>query len=214
VLATHLTEVVRTHAHELIGRQEGHNLLENFRKSHPKVVDELVPNHMTLGAVVKVLQNLLKEQVSIRDLLTVFETLGDEAPNTKDIDVLTEAVRRRLARSITRKYTDDQGRVSVISLSPHYEELISNSLLQTETGVQLVMDPRQANEMINEIARVIDAHPEFAGQPVLLTSPTIRRHVRKLTERFIPQLMVISHNELTSDASVSSIGTVEMRYAG
>jgi flagellar biosynthesis protein FlhA len=214
VLATHLTEVIRTHAHEMIGRQEGHNLVENFRKSHPKVVDELIPNHMTLGAVVKVIQNLLREQVSIRDLLTIFETLADEAPNSKDIELLTESVRKKLSRTITRKYTNDEGTIPVMSLSPYYEELIANSLLQTENGVQLVMDPRQANEMINEIARVIDAHPEFAGQPILLTSPTVRRHIRKLTERFIPQLIVLSHNELTTDASVSSIGTVEMRYAG
>ncbi len=214
VLATHVTEVIRLHAHELLGRQEGHSLIENFRRTHPKVVDELIPNHMTLGAVVKVLQNLLKEQVSIRDLLTIFETLADEAPQTKDLDTLTESVRKKLARSITRKYTNEEGKIPVMSLSPQFEEIISGSLLQTEQGVQLVMDPTQANEMINEMARVIDAHPEFAGQPILLTSPTVRRHVRKLTERFIPQLIVISHNELTSDANVNAVGTVEMRYAG
>jgi len=129
------------------------------------------------------------------------------------MDVLTEAVRRSLARTISRKYTNDEGQIPVMNLSPHYEELVSGSLLQTEGGIQMVMDPTQANDMINEMARVIDMHPEFAGQPILLVSPTVRRHVRKLTERFLPQLIVLSHNELTSDVSVQSVGTVEMRYA-
>lgn len=128
--------------------------------------------------------------------------------------MLTEAVRKRLARSITRKYTNDDGTIPVMSLAPRYEEMISNSLLQTEQGIQLVMDPHAAHAMISDIANMIESHPEVAAQPILLTTPTVRRHLRKLTERFIPQLIVLSHNELTSDANVSSIGTVEMRHAG
>lgn len=214
VMATHLTEIIRTHAHELLGRQEASNLVENFKKSYPKVVEDLIPDPLSLGTVVKVLQNLLKEQVSIRDLLTIFETLGDEASRTKDSDLLTESVRRALNRGITSRYRNDEGRVNVLSLDPRLEELIANSLLQTEQGVQLVMDPRVAHAMIEGIAQSIEHHPEIAGQPILLTSPTARRHLFKLTNRFIPQLVVLSHNELSADAHISSVGTVELAHAG
>lgn len=214
VIATHLTEVVRQHAHELLGRQEANQLIENFKRSYPKVVEELIPDKLSLGAVVKVLQTLLREQVSVRDLLTIFETLADEATRTKDVEALTESVRKSLARSITTKYTIDDGSVPTISLSSTAEEAVANALIQTEQGIQLVMDPRSAQQMISDIARAIERHPEFAGQPILLTSPTVRRHIRKLTERFIPQLVVLSHNELTTDAKVTSLGIVESRHAG
>jgi flagellar biosynthesis protein FlhA len=214
VMATHITEIVRTHAHELLGRQEASALVENFKKLYPKVVEELIPDPLPLGIVVKVLQNLLREQVSIRDLLTIFETLADEAPRTKDPELLTESVRKGLSRSITARYRSDDGTVPVLSLDPRLEELIANSLLQTEQGVQLVMDPRIAHGMIEGIASSIETHPEIAGQPILLTSPTSRRHIFKLTSRFIPQLAVLSHNELTSDARISSVGMVELANAG
>jgi flagellar biosynthesis protein FlhA len=214
VMATHLTEIIRSHAHELLGRQEASTLVENFKRSHPKVVEELIPDQLSLGSVVRVLQGLLKEQVSIRDLLTIFETLADEAPRTKDIEVLTESVRRNLARAITAKYTTEMGNIPVMTLHPHIEELIANSLLQTEQGVQLVMDPNTAHRLINEIARAVEGHPEVASQPILLTSPTSRRHLYKLISRFIPQLVVLSHSELTSDADVNSVALVEMSHAG
>jgi flagellar biosynthesis protein FlhA len=214
VMATHITEIVRTHAHELLGRQEASVLVENFKKQYPKVVDELIPDPLSLGTVVKVLQNLLKEQVSIRDLLTIFETLADEAHRTKEPELLTESTRRALARGITNRYKNDEGRVAVLNLDPRLEELIANSLLQTEQGVQLVMDPRVAHGMIEGIASSIESHPEIAGQPILLTSPTARRHIFKLTHRFIPQLVVLSHNELTSDANIAAVGTVELANAG
>jgi flagellar biosynthesis protein FlhA len=218
VMATHLTEIVRAHAHELLGRQEAASLVENIKKSHPKVIEELIPELLNLGQVVRVLQSLLKEHVSIRDLRSIFETLADEAIRTKDIEVLTESVRRSLSRSITTKYRTEEGNVPVMTLAPHIEELIANSLLQTEQGVQLVMDPQTAQGLISQIAKTVEYHPEIAGQPILLTSPTSRRHIFKLTNRFIPQLIVLSHNELTSDASVRSVGTIdlksEMSHAG
>lgn len=213
VMATHITEILRQHAHELFGRQEAATLIENFKKSYPKVVEELIPEAMSLGAVVKVLQNLLKEQVSIRDLLTIFETLADESGRSKDPEVLTEAVRRSLSRSITSKYASD-GQVPVMTLDRNLEELISNSLIQTEQGTQLVMDPHSAQHLISQIAKTIEMHPEIAAQPILMTSPTARRHIYKLVSRFIPQLVVLSHNELSADARVSAVGTVEMAYAG
>jgi flagellar biosynthesis protein FlhA len=214
VMATHITEIIRTHAHELLGRQEASTLIENFKRSHPKVVEELIPDLLPLGSVVRVMQNLLKEQVSIRDLLTIFETLADDAPRTKDIEMLTESVRKSLARGITAKYTTDLGNIPVMTLHPVIEEMIANSLLQTEAGVQLVMDPTTAHRLINEIARTVEGHPEIAGQPILLTSPTSRRHLYKLTSRFIPQLVVLSHNELSSDADVKAVALVEMSHAG
>lgn len=213
VMATHLTEIIRTHAHELLGRQESAQLIENFKKQYPKVVEELIPDLLPLGSVVRVLQSLLKEQVSIRDLRTILETLADEAHKSKDLEVLTESVRKAMARSITAKFASENGSVPVMTLHPSVEEMIANSLIQTEQGVQLVMDPQSAQVLISEIAKTVETHPEIASQPILLTSPTSRRHLWKLTSRFIPQLVVLSHNELTADASVKSVGTVEMSYA-
>lgn len=213
VIATHLTELLKTNSSELIGRQEASSLIDNFKEIYPKLVEGLVPDILPLGSVVQVLQGLLKEQISIRDLRTIFETLSDEGHTTKDVDSLVEACRRRMARGITEKLVNEEGLVPVLSLSPYLEEVVSNSLLQTEQGIQLVMDPSIAQEMITEIAKMIETNPEIAGQPVLLTSPTIRRHVRKLTERFIPQLQVVSHNELTIDANITSVGSVEVSYA-
>jgi flagellar biosynthesis protein FlhA len=214
VMATHLTEIIRTHAHELFGRQEADSLIENFKKSYPKVVQELVPDVLPLGTVVKVLQTLLKEQVSIRDLLTIFETLADEGHKNKDPEILTEAVRKGLSRAITHKYMNESGEVSVMTLAPRVEELIANSLLQTEQGVQLVMDPRQAQGILTNISKTIELHPEIAGQPILLTSPTSRRHIFKLTNRFLPQVVVLSHNEISPDAQIQAVGLVEMGHAG
>jgi flagellar biosynthesis protein FlhA len=214
VMATHLTEIIRAHAHELMGRQEASQLIENFKKTYPKVVEELIPDALPLGSVVRVLQSLLKEQVSIRDLRTILETLADESNRTKDVEMLTEAVRKALSRAITVKYTNELGNIPVMTLHPYIEELIANSLIQTEQGVQLVMDPQSAQKMITEIARTLEQHPEIASQPILLTSPTARRHIYKLTSRFIPQLVVLSHSELSADANVKSVATVEMSHAG
>lgn len=210
VMATHVTEMIRTHAHELLGRQEASQLVDNFKRTHPKVIEDLIPDALSLGGVVKVLQNLLKEQVSIRDLLTIFETLADEAARTKDLDLLTESVRKQLSRSITAKYTNEEGAVTVLTFDSKLEEVVANALLQTEQGVQLVMDPQSASKMISNIAQNIEGHPEIASQPILLTSPTVRRHIFKLVSRFIPQLIVLSHNEITADVKVQSVANVSL----
>lgn len=213
VMATHLTEIIRTHAHELLGRQEASALIENFKKTHPKVVEDLIPDQLSLGAVVRVMQSLLREQVSVRDLRTIFETLSDEAVRSKDVEVLTEGVRRALARSITAKYVQEET-LSCMTLHPQVEELVSNNLLQTEQGVQLVMDPGTAQKLITQIAHTVEDHPEIASQPILLASPTTRRHLHKLTSRFIPQLIVLSHSEVPAETNVRSVGTVELSHAG
>lgn len=214
VMATHLTEILRVHANELLGRQEVDSLVENFKKNYPKVVEELIPDILPLGSVVKVLQNLLKEQVSIRDLLTIFETLADDGVKIKDPEILTESVRKALSRSITMKYQTEEGSIPVLTLGAQVEERIANSLLQTEQGVQLVMDPMEAQNIISNIAQSIESHPEIAGQPILLTSPTARRHLFKLVSRFIPQLIVLSHSELSPEANVTSVNVVEAAHAG
>ena len=214
VVATHITEVLRQHAHELFGRQEASKLIDNFKKNYPKVVEDLIPDTLSLGQVVKVLQNLLKEQVSIRDFLTIFETLADEGTKTKDTDVLTESARKALSRSITSKLKDDQESLNVINLAGDVEELINQSLLQTEQGVQLAMDPSYGHGLVNAIAETIESHPEVAGQPILLTTPMSRRHIFKLVNRFIPQLVVLSHSEINSDVNVRTVGTVEAIHAG
>ncbi|MEM7647065.1 MAG: FHIPEP family type III secretion protein, partial [Pseudomonadota bacterium] len=213
VIATHITEILRQHAHELFGRQEASKLIDNFKKNYPKVVEELIPDTLPLGQVVKVLQNLLREQVSIRDLLTIFETLADEGGRTKDTDVLTESVRRAMARSITAKLKDSTEKIHVINLGGEVEEIINQSLLQTEQGVQLAMDPSYGHGLVNSIAETIETHPEVAGQPVLLTSPMSRRHIFRLVNRFIPQLIVLSHSEISSDVTVNTVGTVEEIHA-
>jgi flagellar biosynthesis protein FlhA len=214
VIATHLTEIVRGHAAELLGRQEASQLIENFKKNYPKVIEELMPDPLHLGQVVRVLQNLLKEGISIRDLRTIFETLSDEAQRSKDIEVLTESVRKNLARYITAKFINESGKIPVLTMHPKLEELIANSLIQTEQGIQMVMDPHIAQQIITDIAKTVEAHPEIAGQPLLMTSPTSRRHLYKLVSRFIPQLNVISHSEVTPDANIKSVATVELKYAG
>lgn len=213
VVATHITEILRQHAFELFGRQEASKLIENFKKNYPKVVEELIPDVLSLGQVVKVLQNLLREQVSIRDFLTIFETLADEGMSTKDTDILTEAVRKGLGRAITTKLKDDQDQVHVINLGPEVEEIINQSLLQTEQGVQLALDPTYGHGLVTSIAEKIETHPEVAGQPILLTSPMSRRHVFKLVNRFIPQLSVVSHSELSAEVHVKTVGTVEAIHA-
>ena len=213
VMATHITETLRLYAHELFGRQEASQLIENFKKTHPKVVEDLIPDQLPLGSVVRVLQGLLKEQISIRDMLTIFEALADEAPRTKDIDQLIEYARRRLSRAITAKYAADDGSLQVMTLSSHIEEEIIQSLIQTEQGIQLAMDAQRMQNIVLQIAEMIETHPELAGQPVLLTSPTVRRHVYRIASKFIPQLIVLSHNEVSAQAKVSSVGVVEVPYA-
>jgi flagellar biosynthesis protein FlhA len=213
VIATHLTEVIRLHAHELLGRQEASQLIENFKKNFPKIVDDLIPEVMSLGSVVKVLQNLLREQISIRDLRTILETLADEGQKTKDVEVLTEVVRKALARTITTKFVGEDQSMRVLTLSPDWEEYIANNLLQTETGVQLVMDPKQAQRLINQVAQAIERHPEMAGAPILMTSPTARRHLYKLISRFLPQIIVLAHSELSQDVQIKLVESLELSHA-
>lgn len=210
VVATHLTEILKTHADELLGRQDTQKLLDNLAKTHPKVVEELVPNLLTLGGVQKVLQNLLRERVSIRDLLTVCETLADFAPMGKDPDILTEYIRQKLARSIVGSYTDEDGNLSVLTLATQVEDIIRESIQKSDQGAFLSMEPNLAQRILEAIQAEVTRISQEGYHPAILCSPVIRRHLRQLLERFMPHIVVLSHNELTSQTKIQSLGTVEI----
>ena len=212
VIITHLTEVIRMHAHEIIGRQEVQTLLDGFAKKYPRVVEELIPNLLTLGGVVKVLQNLLKERVSVRDLLTILETLADYAIMTKDTDVLTEYVRANLSRTITKQYQSGNS-LPVITIEPVLEEKINSAIRQTSQGMQLSLEPRVAQVFINQLKGVIETSTRKGINPVVLTSPSIRAPLRKFVERFIPNIIILSSNELSSSVSLQPISIVRYNDA-
>ncbi len=210
VVATHLTEILRSHAHELLGRQDTQKLLDNLAKTHPKVVEELVPNLLSLGGVQKVLQNLLRERVTIRDLLSICETLADYATMSKDPEVLTEYVRQRLGRSIVGAFVDDSGTLTVLTLAPQAEDLIRESIQKTEQGTFLSLEPNLAQRLLESISDMAEKVAADGYQPIVLCSPQVRRHLRHLLVRFMPQIIVLSHNELTTQTKIKSAGTVEI----
>jgi len=213
IMATHLTEVLRKHASELLGRQEVQNLLDNLSRSCPKAVEELVPNLLSLGILQKVMQNLIKERISIRDLLTVVETLADYAVLTKDPDLLTEYVRNKLSRSIISPYIGEDGFLKLITMDPGVEDLLLQGIQKAEHGSYLSIDPKIADSIIASIKQEAEKAMSKNIQPILLTSPVIRRHLKKMVEYFIPSLMVLSQSELLSDIGFKSIGKVSLNYA-
>ncbi len=213
VLATHLTELFKKHAHELLSRQTVQRLLEHLGETQPKLVEELYPNQLSLGAIQKVLQNLIREQVSIRDLQTICETLADYAPSIKDPDILTEYVRQALARSITKPYESDDGRLHVLTLDQSLESQLSSSVQKTEQGAFLSMEPMMISRLVDAVKREAEKVLNLGYHPVLLCSPVIRRHVRRLLERFLPEVVVISHSELSSLAEIQAVGMIQVGHA-
>ena len=214
IMATHLTEVLRKHASELLGRQEVQNLLDNLSKSYPKAVEELVPNLLSLGSVQKVLQNLLEERISIRDLLTIVETLADCAPLTKDPDLLTEYVRNKMSRSIISPHIGEDGYLKLITMSQDVEDILLKGIQKTEHGSYLSVDPNIADSIISSIKKEAEKAMSKNIQPILLTTPVIRRHLRKMLEYFVPSLMVLSQSELLNDIGFKAIGKVKLSHAG
>ena len=214
IMATHLTEVLRKHASELLGRQEVQNLLDNLKKSYPKAVEELVPNLLSLGAVQKVLQNLLEERISIRDLLTIVETLADCAPLTKDPDLLTEYVRNKMSRSFISPHIGEDGYLKLITMSQDVEGILLKGIQKTEHGSYLSVDPNIADSIISSIKKEAEKAMSKNIQPILLTTPVIRRHLRKMIEYFVPSLMVLSQSELLNDIGFKAIGKVKLSHAG
>ena len=208
VITTHLSEVVRQHGYEFLGRQEVQSLLDNVSKTDPKVVEELMPGLLNLGAVQKVLQNLVREQVSIRDILTVIETLADYAPLTKDTDILTEYVRQRLSRTITKPYLENKKTLKVLNIKPSIEELLSKGINQTDFGAYLALGPSEANKIVNHVKKSLDDVAARIEQPVILCSTTVRRHLKKLCDSFQINVAVFSHNEIPGGLQVQSLGEI------
>jgi flagellar biosynthesis protein FlhA len=208
IMATHISEIIKKHAHELVGRQELQQLLDNLATSCPKVVDELVPSLLSLGTVLKVVHGLLKENVSIRDLRTILEILADYGSMTKDPDVLTEFVRQGLGRYIVEQYKQDGDVLALLALDRQVEEIIAESVQPSEQGGFLAIEPGVAQRILQNIRQGMDKFNQTGSHPVLLASPSVRRHVKKLTERFLPSLAVLSHNEIPSNIKIQSIGVV------
>ena len=210
VLATHITEILKNHAFEFIGRQEAQKLLDSHSQTEPKVVEELVPNVVSLGIVQKVLQNLLKEQVSIRDLHTILETLADVGNLTKDADLLTEHVRQALSRQITRQYQTPDGLLPLITMNQELENQVAGAIQDSGQGAYLGLNPNVAQAIINGLDEKMEQFSFNNYQPLLLCSPLIRPHMKKLVERFIPNLVVLSHNEVAQDVRIEALGVVDI----
>ncbi len=208
IIATHLTEVIKKHSYELLGRQEVQTLVDNIRQTNPAIVDELVPKLMGIGEIQKVLANLLKENVSIRDMVTIMETLADYSPMTHDVDMLTEYVRQAMGRSISQKFFN--GNSNVITIDPKVEQMIMDAIQKTEFGSYLALDPAVSNTIINNVSRNVQRLMQLGNQPIVLASPIVRLYFKRLTENVIPGLIVLSYNEIDPAVEIQSIGTVSV----
>ncbi|NLC68467.1 MAG: flagellar biosynthesis protein FlhA [Clostridiaceae bacterium] len=209
VIATHLTEIIKQNAHLLIGRQDVQSLLDNVKQSHPVLVEELVPKLVTVGEIQKVMANLLREGVSIRDMITILETLADYTPVTRDTDMLTEYVRQALGRAISKKYLG-KGESRVITLDPNLEKTIMDSIQKTETGTYLVLEPGIRENIIKNVSKQVQKFIEIGQQPVVLASPVVRLYFKRLTEHVLPDLVVLSYNELDPGIKIQSVGMVSV----
>jgi len=210
VVATHLTEVIKKHAHELLGRQETQNLIQHLKETHAALVDELIPNILSVGDVQKVLAKLLKEKISIRDLVTIFETLADYGTYTKDPDMLTEYVRQALSRQISQQYAPGNDPLKVITVSPSVEKRIAESVQQTEHGSYLAMDPASSQLLYRKVSEEVNRMAQMGQQPIILTSPTIRLYLRQLLERTMADVPVLSYSELEPGVQIQSVGVVNL----
>ena len=211
VITTHIKETIKRHGHELLGRQETQALMDKFKESNPKVIEELIPNLLTLGKVQRVLQNLLKEQISIRDLRTILEQLADFAPTTQDTDVLTEFVRQALARPITKQYQATDGTLSVMTLDRGIEDIIEGSIQRTETASFLALEPGIAEKLLARLKNSMESiAPKLEAAPILLASPAIRLHLRRFTERFLPDLVILSHSEVVPSVQIKTLEVVSI----
>ncbi|MEE3378972.1 MAG: flagellar biosynthesis protein FlhA, partial [Lachnospiraceae bacterium] len=210
IIATHLTEVIRNHIAELLTRQDVQNLVDNLKQTNPALVDELIPKLMGLGEVQKVLQNLLAEGISIRDLLTIFEILADHAASTRDTDVLTEYVRQGLKRAISSKFFPANESSDVITLDPKLEQEIMGSVKQTEQGAYLTLDPQRVRMIIDRTGALIEQMENNGKTPIVVCSPIVRMYFKKLTEDYFKDLIVVSYNEVESNVELHSAGMVSL----
>ncbi|MCL2669143.1 MAG: flagellar biosynthesis protein FlhA, partial [Syntrophaceae bacterium] len=210
VVTTHITEVVKAHIDELLGRQEVQSILDSLAATYPKIVDDLVHKIVPLGTLQKVLQRLLRERVSIRDMVLIIETLADYISMTKNVDILTGYVRQALARSISRQHQDKDSTIHVIMISPEIEEIISRSVQHTEYESFVSPDPGMIRKFIDSASKHMTAFTAQGLQPIVLCSANTRIHLRKILERFFPNIVVLSHNEITADTRITSLGMVEL----
>ncbi|MBE9532449.1 MAG: FHIPEP family type III secretion protein, partial [Proteobacteria bacterium] len=210
VMVTHLTELIRANSNEILSRQDVQLMLDSLAKSHPKVVEELVPTLLSVGAVQKVLKNLLKERVSIRDILTIVETLADYGPIIKDPDMLTGFVRQALARTITKQYVDATGTVTCLMLDPQLEETINQAVSQSQKGGVLALDPQVTQSLLTAVSVGMQEMVTQGHQPLLMTSPEIRLFVKGLAERVLPSLVVLSSNEISGDVKIKNYKMVRL----
>lgn len=208
IIATHLTEVIRAHIAELLTRQDVQNLVDNVKENNPVLVDELVPKLLGTGEIQKVLQNLLAEGVSIRDLITIFETLADHATTTRDTDVLTEYVRQSLKRAISNKYFPANEETSVVTLDPKIEQEIMGAVKQTEQGAYLTLDPERTRLIIEATEAEVSKLENLGKSAIVVTSPIVRMYYKKLTEEYLKDLIVVSYNEIESNVELQSVGMV------
>jgi flagellar biosynthesis protein FlhA len=210
VLATHLTEVVKSHANELLTRQEVKNLLDNLKARVPALIEEVIPTVVKPGELQKVMQNLLRERVPVRDLETIIETLGDFASRTKDLEVLTEYVRNALARTICKQYVDDRDRIWCLTFEPALEDVINGHLDRSERGTTNTMSAQTTQQLVKQISSKVNELTQTGRTAVLLCSPQIRSAVRRMIEGALPQVAVLAYNEIVPDVSVEAIGLIGM----
>lgn len=208
VITTHITELIRSNLHELLGRQETQALLDNLAKTYPKVVDELVPTLLTLGQVQQVLVHLLREQISIRDLRTILETLADWASHVKHPEKLADLVRRKLARSITAKYLNPEGVLPLTSLTPNVERTLNEAVQQTDEGSFLALEPGYAQQLINRFSKAAERFMELGQTPIILAPSHLRAALFNFVQRFVPGYAVISHQEIAPNTRVQSLGVI------
>lgn len=208
IIATHLIEIVRSHIHELLTRQDVQNLIDNIQQSHPVLIAELIPKLLNIGEVQKVLQNLLREGISIRDLVTILETLADYAPTTRDTDVLTEYVRQSLKRAISNKYFPANETTSVITLDPKVEQEIMGSVKQSEQGSYLTLDPGVTRNIMESLQSELYKLENLGKDPIIITSPIVRMYFKRLTQDYFRDLIVVSYNEIESNVELQSVGMV------
>jgi flagellar biosynthesis protein FlhA len=207
VLATHLTEIIKSRGYELLTRQEVKNLIDNLKTRLPALVEEVIPTQIKPGELQKVLQNLLRERVPVRDLETIIETLGDFSSRTKDLDVLTEYVRNALARTISKQYVDDHDRISCVTLDPAVEDLIHNHI-DRERGNANTLPPATAQQIVKQVAEKANELTQTGRSAVMLCSPHIRSALRRMIETSLPQVAVLGFNEIASEVAVEAVGLV------
>ncbi len=208
IIATHLTEIIRQYLADLLTRQDVQNLVNNVKESNPSLVEELVPKLLGLGDIQKVLQNLLKEGISVRDLVTIFETLADHAAATRDTDILTEYVRQSLKRAISNKYFPMNETTSVVTLDPSLEQEIMGSVKQTEQGAYLTLEPEKTKSIMSSVESEIGKLEKLGKNPIVITSPIVRMYFKRLTEDYYKDLVVVSYNEIDSNVELQSVGMV------